>query len=234
MAGDEIQTGANGCVSILVEDGTKIVAGAHSIMRLGAFGFEANNDSGIHFTLSDGTFVIERGDTASGPDGFVIEVGDTALGLRSARLAVRINPLGYDLVSLLPSRQGPTGEVMAFNKIATQVLDHAYQTLRLRGGGDDIPVPLTLPSAVVRETYSGSGLENVLFPDCPDVVGDDFSELFQPFQTLPDRFLERQFITRQVFPNDGPMITGEGDRFLEDAFEGTRFRLGEPEPEPSV
>lgn len=232
--GDKTLTGADGSVSLNFDDGTKIVAGAHSILLIDAFAIEATNDAGIHFTLANGTFVIESGNLASGPDGFVIEAGDTALCLRSARIAVRVDPLGYDLVSLLPSRRGPIGEVLAFNKIASQVLDHAYQTLRLGGEGDDIQAPLTLPSGVVRETYAAPDLEQTLFPDCPDGAEIDYSEVFQPFQTLPDRFLERQFISRQVFPNDGPMISGEGDRFLEDAFEGTRFRLCDPESETTV
>jgi len=231
--GDRIQTGENSVVSLHFEDGTKIDAGAHSALLIDVFAIESDSESGIRFTLSFGSFVIESGNQVAGPDGFVVDVGDTALGLRMARIAVRVDPLGYDLVSLLPSQQSPAGEVLAYNKIATQIMDHTYQTLRLSGEDDDIPAPLTLPSCVVRETFSSAGLSHALFAG-DAALDEDYSENFQPFHTLADRFLERQFITRQVFPSDGPVITGDNDRFLEDAFDGTRFRLSDPDAEPSV
>lgn len=231
--GDQIQTGEDGEVSLHFVDGAKINAGAHAALLIDTFSMGSDAKSGAHFTLSFGSFVIESGNNVVGPDGFVVDVGDTALGLRMARIAVRVDPLGYDLVSLLPSQQSPAGEVLVYNKIATQVMDHAYQALRLGGEDGDIPAPLTLPSCVVRETFSSAGLSLALLGGDAE-PDEDYSENFQPFHTLADRFLERQFDTRQVFPSDGPVITGDDDRFLEDAFDGKRFRLADPDAEPSV
>lgn len=231
--GDVIQSGAHGSVQLRFDDGTTISAGPHGELHVDAFDIKGGGDGGIHFSLIAGTFVIDSGSMASSPDGFMLQAGNTALGLRQARIAVRIDPESYDLVSLLPRLQGPPGEVLAFNKIGMVMLSETCQTLRLTGKGGDIPAPLTLPSSVIRETYATPGLALNLFPPVPDMDGEDLSEIFQPFQTLPDQFLERQFIVRQVYPNDGATKTGEDNDFLEDAFVGTRFRLNATDTEMS-
>ncbi|MEX0695481.1 MAG: hypothetical protein WD075_13610 [Rhodospirillales bacterium] len=231
--GDRIESGENGSLQLHFNDGMTISAGPLGELHIDAFGISADSDDSIHFSLFSGTFVIASGRAATGPDGFMLQAGDTALGIHHARVAIRIDPLGYDLVSLLPRLKGPTGEVLAFNKVGMVVLSEACQTLRLTGKDGDIPAPLTLPSSVIRETYVIPGLEMDLFPPVADLDGDELAETFQPFQTLPDRFLERQFMPRQVFPNDGPVKTGEDNDFLEDAFVGTRFRLDETDTDMS-
>ena len=101
----------------------------------------------------------------------------------------------------------------------------------MAGADADIPVPLTLPSGVVLENFRATGIVAALESA---VSGDrsigELSEDFRPFRTLSDRLLERQFVSRSVFPNDGPVDAGEGNTFLEDAFEGIRFRLADPDP----
>ena len=231
--GDRIQSGPHGSVRLQFDDGTTICAGPHGELQVDAYDIRDGDAGSIHFSLMAGTFVIDSGSMASGLDGFMLQAGDTVLGLCQARIAVRIDPARYDLVSLLPRLQGPNGEVLAYNAIGLVMLSEICQTLRLTGKEGDIPAPLTLPSSVIRETYLIPGLDLDLFPPFADLDGEDLSEIFQPFQTLPDRFLERQFIVRQVYPNDGAAKTGEDDDFLEDAFVGTRFRLEETDTEVS-
>ena len=231
-AGDKLVTREGGAATVKFTDGTVLMIGGDSAAVIDAFAYESDSeDDAACLDLSMGTFVLETGDLAIAADTFLVVSGDSTMTLRGARIAVRVDPLGYDMVTLLPPRLGPLGEVLVHNKIGVQMLNRGYQTLRLGGGDADIPAPLTLPSNVVRETYGGAGIDNALLAD--DVAAEDVSETFQPFRTLPDRFLERQFIARQVFPGDGAQETGDGDAFLEDAFDGTRFRLGDPDPETS-
>lgn len=233
-AGDRILTGDEAAASLKFIDGTHMILGAASTLIVDQFAYESDTeDDAAHLTLEMGTFVIETGDLGVSADTFLVYTGDTTLSLRSARIAVRVDPLGYDLVTLLPAKTGPLGEVLAHNKIGVQILNRSLQTLRLGGGEEDIPAPLTMPSGVVSETYGGPGMAEVLIPPDDTVTDDGHADAFQPFETLPDRFLERQFMNRQVFPHDGPVKTGDGDGMLEDAFEGTRFRLADPDPEPS-
>lgn len=231
-AGDRLVTREAAAVHVGFTDGTVLMLGADSAADIDAFAYESDSEEDAAcLSLAMGTFLVETGDLAIAADTFLVVAGDSTMTLRGARIAVRVDPLGYDMVTLLPARTGPMGEVLVHNKIGVQMLSRGYQTLRLGGGDADIPAPLTLPSNVVRDTYAGAGFDDALRTDgAPD---EDVSETFQPFRTLTDRFLERQFIARQVFPADGPQETGDGDAFLEDAFEGTRFRLGDPDPETS-
>lgn len=232
-AGDNILTGDEAFASLKFTDGTHLALGAATTLVIDRFSFESDTDEdAAHLTLEMGTFVIEAGDLAVNADTFLVFTGDSTLTLRSARIAVRVDPLSYDLVTLLPPQTGPLGEVLVHNKIGMQMLNRSLQTLRLGDGEEDIPAPLTLPSGVVRETYGGLGMADALTPREDIGVDDDHADAFQPFKALQDRFLERQFIGRQVFPGDGAAKTGDGDRMLEDAFEGTRFRLADPDPEP--
>lgn len=231
--GDKVLTGEDATATFLFEDDTRVTLGATSTLIVDQYAFESDDEEdAAHLSLEMGTFVIETGDLAVHPDVFVVYAGDSSLGLRCARIAVRVDPLGYDMVTLLPPKKGPLGEVLAHNKIGMQMLNRAWQTLRLGGSEEDVPAPLTLPSGVVLETYGGRGVDVLL---TPSVGGNETDEpdAFQPFQALQDRFLERQFTSRQVFPGDGPAKTGDGDVMLEDAFEGTRFRISDPEPETS-
>jgi len=231
-SGDKIMTANDATASLKFSDGTLIELSADSVLVIDGFAYESDvGDDGAYFTLTMGVCVIEAGDLAIGADDFIIASGDSTFSLRGARIAVRADPLAYDLVTLLPSRRGPLGEVLVQNKIGVQLLNRAFQTVRLGGAETDIPAPLTLPSGVLRDTYAGPGMADALFPVDATEDAEDLSEQFQPFRALQDRLLERQFIARQVFPSDGPAKSGEGDTFLEDAFEGTRFRLAEPDPE---
>lgn len=232
-AGDKVLTGEAAMASLHFQDGTRVTLGSASTLIVDLYAFEADDaDDAAQLSLEMGTFVIETGDLAIQPDVFLVIAGDSSLGLRCARIAAKVDPLGYDMVTLLPPMTGPLGEVLAHNKIGVQMLNRAWQTLRLGGGEEDVAAPLTLPSGVVLETYGGPGLDALL---TTPAGGDDSEhpDAFQPFQALQDRFLERQFTSRQVFPGDGPAKTGDGDRMLEDAFEGTRFRLSDPDSEPS-
>lgn len=232
-AGDKVLSGEGATASLHFEDGTRVTLGSASTLIIDQYAFESDDEEdAAHLSLEMGTFVIETGDLAVHPDVFQVYAGDSSLGLRCARIAARVDPLGYDMVTLLPPDKGPLGEVLAHNKIGMQMLNRAWQTLRLGGGEEDVPAPLTLPSGVVLETYGGPGLEALLIPSAESGETGD-PDAFQPFQALQDRFLERQFTSRQVFPGDGPAKTGDGDGMLEDAFEGTRFRLSDPDPEPS-
>lgn len=232
-AGDKVLTTGASTAELRFSDGTRVFLGASSALVIEDYAFESDDEDDIaHLALEQGAFVLECGDLAVQPDVFTLFIGDTALGLRCARIAVRADPIGYDLVTLLPPLTAPLGEVLAHNKIGMQMLNKAWQTLRLGGADEDMPTPLTLPSGVIAETYAGSGLQMLLTPT-EGVAGDDDPDAFQPFQALQDRFLERQFVSRQVFPADGPQRTGEGDRMLEDAFDGTRFRLNDSEPDPA-
>lgn len=231
-SGDKITAGSGSAVTLKFTDGTVAFISENSVFSIDGFAFESDTeDDAAYFSLSMGTYIIEAGDLAIGADDFIVMCGDCALSLRGARISVCVDPTAYDLVTLLPSSRAPQGEVLAHNKIGMQMLNRPWQTLRLGGGEADIPAPLTLPSGVVAETYAGTGMAEALFPAGASEAGDDLSEEFQPFRALQDRLLERQFITRQVFPNDGPLETGDGDAFVEDAFEGTRFRLADSEPE---
>ncbi len=230
-AGDKVLTSDDAMVSIHFSDGTRVTLGSASTLIIEQYAFEADDEEDAALlSLEMGTFVIETGDLALQPDVFQVYAGDSSLALRCARMAACIDPLGYDMVTLLPPVAGPLGEVLAHNKVGMQMLNRAWQTLRLGGGEEDVPAPLTLPSGVVLETYGGRGLDALL---SPPVDGGDEPDGFEPFETLQDRFLERQFTGRQVFPGDGPAKTGDGDKMLEDAFEGTRFRLSHPDPDPS-
>lgn len=234
-AGDKILTGDDAGAALKFCDGTHVVLGAGSTLVVDQFAYESDTeDDAAHLTLEMGVFVIETGDLAVRADTFLVFTGDSTLSLRSARIAVRVDPLGYDLATLLPAKTGPLGEVLTHNKIGMQMLNRPWQTVRLGGDEEDIPVPLTLPSGVVRETYGGPGMADALTPPDDDGADDGHTDAFQPFEALNDRFLERQFIGRQVFPHDGPAKTGDSDRMLEDAFEGTRFRLADPDSEPSA
>lgn len=231
-AGDRIATGEAATTALRLIDGTQLVLSAHSVLSIDQFYFENDReDDSAVFTVENGTCVIEAGDLSLNPDAFLVFAGDSTLCLRCARIALRVDPLGYDLVTLMPAGSGPLGEVLAHNKIGMQMLSSPWQTLRLGAEDADIPEPLTLPSSVVGETYGGVGVRDLLRP--PLEGGDDLAEEFHPFQALQDRLLERQFVSRQVFPGDGATKTGDGDQMLEDAFEGTRFRLGMAEPDTS-
>lgn len=230
--GDKVRTGDDGSASIRFVDGAELTIGAESVFTIDQYAFEDDaSDDGAVLTLLAGSFVVETGELAISADDFVVVAGDTSLNLRGARIAVMLNPVAYDMVTLLPPRAGPPGEVLAHNKIGMQVLARPCQTLRLSGGDADIPAPLTLPSNVVRETYQGAELERALFVGELAEGDEEMDGEYLPFRSMHDRFLERQFVTRAVFPNDGPARTGDGDTMLEDAFDGKRFRLVDTEPE---
>ncbi len=233
-SGDKILTGSGAEASFKFTYGTTVFLSADSVLVIDAFAYESDAGAdAAYFSAVMGMYVIEAGDLTIGADDFLVMCGDCTLNLRGARIALRVDPVGYDMVTLLPSDSGPQGEVLVHNKIGVQLLNRAWQTLRLGGGEADIPAPLTLPSSVVRETFAGPGMSEALFPAGAAESGDDLSEQFQPFRSLQDRLLERQFIARDVFPSDGPVKSGDGDAFVEDAFEGTRFRLVDPDPEAS-
>ncbi|MBO6519726.1 MAG: hypothetical protein JJ900_02445 [Rhodospirillales bacterium] len=232
-AGDKVATGEAATAALSFSDGTRLVLSAHSVLSIDQYFYEDDQeDDSAVFTFEAGTCVIEAGDLSINADAFIVFAGAATLGLRCARAALRVDPLGYDLVTLMPAASGPLGEILVHNKIGMQMLDSPWQSLRLGAEDTDIPAPLTLPSNVVGETYGGPGVWSLL--QSPLEGGDDLVEQFQPFRALQDRFLERQFVRSNVFPGGGAAKTGDGDAMLEDAFEGTRFRLENPEPETST
>lgn len=231
-AGDKITAGIRSAATLTFADGTIAIISDGGVFSIDGFAFESDHgDDMAYFSLSAGIGIVDAGDLAIGAGDFTVMCGECTLSLRGARIVVCVDPVGYDLITLLPSVHGPQGEVLAHNKIGMQMLNRPWQTLRLGGDDADIPAPLTLPSGVVADTYAGTGMAEALFPADVENDTEHLSEEFQPFRALQDRLLERQFIARQVFPNDGPVKSGDGDAFVEDAFEGTRFRLADSGPE---
>lgn len=225
---DQIQTADASFVYIEFLDGSKFALSENSRLSVDAFGYrhEPYEDLAC-FTISYGKFVCISGATASSIDDFSIQLNNTTISIKSARLAGRIENADSDLVTLLPQRTGPAGEALAHTKAAVASIDRAYQTLRISGAGHDLSTPLTLPSQVVIETYMGPGLEKAFLE--PVINGADIIDDFQPFDILNDQFLERQFISKHVYPSDVIRENPSNNDLLEDAFIGERFRLRDGE-----
>ncbi len=225
---DEILTANRAFVHIEFLDCSKFVLSENSRLTVDAFCYRhEQHEDAAHFTIPYGKFICISGQIALSIDDFTVQAHRTTLSLRSARIAGRIENAGEDLVTLLPQREGPAGEILAHTKVAVASIDRAYQTLRFGGAGDDLSTPLTLPSRVVIETYMGPGLERAfvepIFEEA-DVIDD-----FQPFDVLSDQFLERQFVSTHVYPSDVTREEPPHNDLLEDAFVGQRFRLRDRE-----
>jgi len=225
---DQILTRDNSFVHIQFLDNSKFALSAHSQLSVDAYCFgQDNNDDCAHFTIPRGKFVCISGDIALSMGGFTIQVRDTTFSLMAARIAGRIESKGDVIMTLLPQMTGPAGEVLAHSKTAVASIDRAYQTLRFGGAGHDLSAPLTLPSQMVIETYTAPGLERAFIEPVPDEA--DVIDLFQPFDVLSDHFLERQFVSTHVYPNDIRREKTPSNDLLEDSFIGERFRLRDPE-----
>lgn len=225
---DQIQTAAAGFVHIEFLDGSRFAISENSQLSVDAFSFRhESHEDAAHFTISHGKFVCISGQLASSIDDFTIQLNNTTLSLKSARIAGRVENAGEDVVTLLPQKTGPAGEVLAHTKAAVASIDRAYQTLRFGGAGHDLSTPLTLPSQVVIKTYMGPGLENAFLD--PVIDDADAINVFQPFEVLADHFLERQFVSTHVYPSDDSRQESPHNELLEDAFIGERFRLRDGE-----
>lgn len=225
---DQILTRDNSYVHIQFLDNSKFALSAHSQLSIDAFSFaHENNEDAAHFTIPHGKFVCISGEIASNMGSFTIQARDTSFSLKGARIAGRIESNGEDIMTLLPQLMGPAGEVLAHSKAAVASIDRAYQTLRFGGAGHGLSTPLTLPSQVVIDTYAGPGLERAFVEPEPDEA--DLIDLFQPFDVLSDHFLERQFVSTHVYPNDIRREETSNNELLEDSFVGERFRLKDRE-----
>lgn len=228
QAEDQVQTADASFVYIEFLDGSRVALSENSLMSIDAFGYRHKQyEDFAYFTISYGKFVCISGEHASRIDDFTIQLNNTTVSLKSARIAGRIENADSDLVTLLPQRTGPAGEVLAHTKAAVASIDRAYQTIRISGVGHDLSTPLTLPSQVVIETYMGPGLENAFLEPMINVA--DTIDDFQPFDILNDQFLERQFISKHVYPSDVIREEHSHNELLEDAFIGERFRLRDGE-----
>lgn len=225
---DQIQTADASFVYIEFLDGSRFALSENSQMSVDAFGYrhEPYEDFAC-FTVTYGKFVCISGAPASSIGDFSIQLNNTTISMKSARLAGRIENADSDFVTLLPQRTGPAGKVLAHTKAAVASIDRAYQTLRISGVGHDLPTPLTLPSQVVIETYMGPGLEKAFLETV--INGADIIDNFQPFDILNDQFLERQFISKHVYPSDVIREEPSHNELLEDAFIGERFQLRDGE-----
>lgn len=222
-----LETQPGSFVHIKLRDGTRLILGHDSALRIDGFQLDCeDDDDGAHVSLLHGALVLGGGRISKGIDAFVIQAGAMSLSVRAARIAVRLDVGGAGMVTLLAPEEGPNGEVLVQNKVGVEVLNRVHQTVRLNSGDSYLAPPLTMPSSVVLESYGESGLGPVVLPLVPLNVLDDG---FVPFQVLGDHLFERRFIARDVFPADAPRSDGGINGLLEDAFDGVRFRLPDDE-----
>lgn len=222
-----LETAAGAFVHIKLRDGTRLVLGHDSALRVDGFRLDCeDDDDGAHVSLLHGALVLGGGRISRGIDAFVLQAGAMSLSVRAAKLAVRLDAGGAGMVTLLASEDGPDGEVLVHNKVGVEILSRVHQTICLTGGASYLAPPLTIPSSVVMDSYGESGLGPVVVPLASLNALDDG---FEPFLVSEDRLFERRFVSRDLFPIDTPRPDGDTNGLLEDAFDGVRFRLPDDE-----
>lgn len=227
--GDEIVTAPNSYAHFFLEDGSRLYLSADTAFRIETFAFTRGRADEAAFSVPRGTFLLSGGRVAEHPDSMQVVADTLSLVVRAAAMVVSLQADGSATVTSLGSDRGHAGEVLVYAKTGAEVLSRPYQTARLSGRDGFLTPPMTMPSGVVAETYSGPGMSAILAETAarlgrPEV---DDAGSFSAFKSLDDQLLERRFVERQVFPAEhGPKRDG-GDPLLEDAFDGERFRLDE-------
>ncbi|MFB0952301.1 MAG: hypothetical protein QMB02_05965 [Rhodospirillales bacterium] len=131
---DQIQTADASFVYIEFLVGSGFALSENSQMSVGAFDYRHEHyEDFACFTISYGKFVCVSGAPASTVNDLSIQLNNTTIFMKSARLAGRIENPDSDLVTLLPQRMEPAGEVLTHTKAAVTSIDRTCQTLRISG-----------------------------------------------------------------------------------------------------
>jgi len=131
---DEIVTGDGGNVGIRFTDGTIFTLSDSARMVLDELVYNGPTQPGsLVVNVLQGTFAFVTGAVAkTGPDAMVVQTPVAMIGVRGTTVAGQISVQGeISTISLLPDADGTVGRVAISNAAGLQILDAAFESIRL-------------------------------------------------------------------------------------------------------
>ena len=128
--GDVIETDAKGTINIVFIDDSTFAMDEDGRMVLDELIFDPTTGDGTSaFSVVQGVFSFVSGEIAeAGPDAMVVNTPVATIGIRGTQVAIRVDPDGATVVTLLAEADGTVGEVAVTNTAGTQVLNIVNQT----------------------------------------------------------------------------------------------------------
>lgn len=234
--GEEITTTGMAHVTIEFIDRGQIAIDPTTSVRFERFQYERKADDVCHIRLFHGVVGLIDGRIAAEPDALILDAGPMTLNIHAASLACRLSRNGIKAdVTLLSTSLHVCGEILVHNNVALETLNAPNQTLRMDGKHGYVTKPMIITSNVLHESYKGASVGKMMRQigtiarEDDEIAAEVMLDLepkgFEMFRDLTDRLLERRFLTQYIYPGDRTKEEKSDNDFLEDAFEGERFRL---------
>jgi hypothetical protein len=132
--GDNIETGPDGAIGVLLADETTFSMGEESQMVLDEMVYDpATQDGSLNVSVVQGVFTFVSGQVAkTDPDAMKIDTPVATIGIRGTQVGIEIPPDGEMQVVLMEEADGFVGEVVIENNTGQVVMNQ---------GGDYVSIP---------------------------------------------------------------------------------------------
>ncbi|MAO55042.1 MAG: hypothetical protein CMM61_05025, partial [Rhodospirillaceae bacterium] len=149
--GDNIETGPDGAIGVLLADETTFSMGEDSQMVLDEMVYDpATQDGSLNVSVVQGVFTFVSGQVAkTDPDAMKIDTPVATIGIRGTQVGIEIPPDGEMQVVLMQEADGFVGEVVIENNTGQVVMNQ---------GGDYVSIPSYDSEATDRGTMDDDAI----------------------------------------------------------------------------
>ena len=176
--GDELQTGPDGSVGIVLADKTTFSMAQDGRMVLDEMIYDPATQSGsVAMSVMQGVFTFVSGSVAkTDPDAMAIQTPVGTIGIRGTQVGLNLTPDGQMSVVLMEERDGLVGEVVVANDHGVQVLNSAYQGTHINGF---MGAPSSIFTWGLGELLDVFGRALGFLPTDANPTANDYSDVFQ-------------------------------------------------------
>jgi Ca2+-binding RTX toxin-like protein len=175
--GDELSTGADGSVGVVLADKTTFSMATNGRMVLDEMVYDPATQSGsVAMSVMQGVFTFVSGSVAkTDPDAMAIQTPVGTIGIRGTQVGLNLSPEGEMSVVLMEERDGLVGEVVVANDHGVQVLNSAYQGTHVNGF---MGVPSSIFTWAMGDLLDVFGRSLGFLPTEANPTANDYSDVF--------------------------------------------------------
>ena len=239
--GDQIETGADSAVGIVLADETTFSMDANGSMVLDEMVYDPGTQTGsVSLSVVEGVFTFVSGAVAkTDPDAMQVNTPVATIGIRGTQVGLDLREGEPMSVVLMEERDGLVGEVVVQNDGGVQILNGAYQATQVASYSAS---PTTVFDVIQNQMFGVFGNSLKYLPVHANPTANDYSNEVTEFEALTEEsfteeaLAEEMAIEADVLEEDfaeealGEELVVEADA-IEDLEELTNFETAAGEEE---